>query len=405
MKTITYILLLLGPIGCMAQNWDLISPEGEKIQYFGFTPTAHCADSNILWIQDNYSDSWTSYDLMLKITGTAPFDDSLMLLACGSGSYSDGVYKVNVDNGHSEVLFYCYKPETITKIQDKWYVGYNGGVAASDDGLSWNNSLFFHTDTTVIKYFIDDNHHLALCFAPEVNFIYHSNDNGNTWQKYDSIPPVSDAEYDLMNHRLYIAGGNGSYSDGCYVSEDFGATFDNLIFEQGITSLKMVTNETLAIGYGEKDTDPQGVHLLNTYTLETYDKTGNLPSTNVYNLTVNPIINCINLIACTEAGAYLNCNVLSIEDIPYDEDIAVYPNPIKNNLTFEGSLSFSGTLYCKIYDLSGRLATEQKRMINTPEKFSWTIDNLQDIIPGYYTATLSHNGFTIYSQSFIKETK
>ncbi len=403
MKILSLILLLCGSIGCMAQNWDLISSENEQVEYFGFLPKAHFVDSNMLWIKNHELNTWNSYDLMLEITGTAPYDDSLMLLACGSGSYSDGIYKINVDNGHAEVLFYCYKPKTITKIQSHWYTGYNGGVASSNDGINWNNTLFFHTDTIVIKYFVDGNHHLALCSASEVNFLYHSQDNGDTWQKYDSIPLVNDAEYDVMNHRLYIAGGDGSYSDGCYISEDFGATFENLIFAQGITSLKMVTNELLAIGYGEKDHDPQGVHLLNTTTLETFNKTGNLPSINVFHLTVNPLINCINLVACTETGAYLNCDILSIDDILYNHNISHYPNPTKNTLILKGSLSFSGSLACKIYDLSGKLVREDHRMVTTPRHFSWKIGNMQKITAGIYIIQLSHKNSVIYSQSFIKE--
>lgn len=305
MKYLLVFLLSCGMISLHAQTWDLISPEQGDVGFYNFSPVANCADSNILWIQDYTMESWESYDLMLEITGAAHFNDSSLLLICGSGSYSDGIYKVNIANGQHEVQFYCYKPKTIAQISNKWYVGYDGGLVSSEDGEDWDTVLFFHTDTSVIDFFVDGSHQIAVCQCSENGFIYHSSDNGLNWEQYDFTLPVIEAEYDMVNHRLFVAMGDDSYSDGCYVSEDYGNTFDNLIFAQNIAALQLLTDHLIAIVYAEKAGEPRGVYILNTNTSETTNKTGNLPTTNICNLSVHPFIDCINLVACIDSGAYL----------------------------------------------------------------------------------------------------
>ncbi|WP_462281291.1 T9SS type A sorting domain-containing protein [Salinivirga cyanobacteriivorans] len=402
MKTIALILLLCGYLGGMAQTWDLISPANEKVDYYGFLPAEHFADSNMLWIKNHELDTWNSHDFMLEITGTAPYDDSLMLLTCGSGSYSDGIYRTNINNGLSEVLFYCYKPQTIVQHQGEFFVGYHGGLVSSVDGQTWDSVLSFKTDTAVKYYYVSQQNHIAICSSSTGDFIYHSNDEGTSWTNHELILPVNDADFYYAENKLFVAMGNGSESDGCYVSNDFGITFESVLYADSISAVKFIDNEHLALGFSEKPYAPNGVAVVNPATHELTNINGNLPTLSINYFTTHPLINCINLIACTNSGAYISCDILGIESTAYNRPVNVYPNPFNDFFTIEVNAS-QPPISCKIFTMSGKMIFNEIKTTDS-KYFKWQMKKIAaSLTTGCYILEVRENNEKIFSQVLIKK--
>mgnify|MGYP003583201490 CR=1 FL=1 len=80
---------------------------------------------------------------------------------------------------------------------------------------------------------------------------------------------------------------------------------------------------------------------------------------------------------------------------------AVYPNPFVDELHTTLTLEEQGTVELKLVDFTGR-AVSQKRFNSQTGKHSFSVDGLQNVIPGTYFLTTTVNGKNVNTQIVVK---
>ncbi len=404
MRHLALLLLLWLPVSGFTQNWALISPPDTPVEFYNFLPELNFASDTELWVQGY--DSWGATDFNLTVTGTAPLTDFELLVSCGSGSYSDGIYKMNTSTGNTNVVEYFYKPQFLKKEGDNFFTGYYGGVSISSDGESWDTLLQTTYDTAFVYFFTKNNNYIAVGFNEDNWFFMHSADFGETWASNDIYLPVNDVIYQSASNTFYIALGEGfSDNDGLYKSEDYGMNLTALRKEKGINALQQIDESHLALGYSGDSAEHVGVA---SYDLETtlhYSISGNLPEFDVSDLTTNPLVNTVNIVASTSTGAYQADNILEIIDLNTNNyNIKLYPNPAKDKINISGNIGRPALIACEVFDIQGKLMFKEYKKLSGNGGFSWQISDIdQRLTTGSYFLKIQSNDNVFAIKKFVKE--
>lgn len=404
MRYLAFVFLFSLSVSGFAQNWALISPPNTQVQFFNFMPELNFASGTELWVHD--WDGWSSTLINLPVTGTEELSSDELLFVCGDGSYSDGIYKMNTSTGDYSVIEYFYKPQFIEFINDSYYIGYDGGVAFSSDLENWETLFSSGFDTIFSYLFIDESNYIAVGYNADNWFFMYSADSGETWASNDIYLPVNDVIYNNSNDLLFIALGEGfSENDGLYKSEDYGMSLAALRKEKGINALHQIDNTHLALGYAGDSAEHEGVASYDLATTLHFSITGNLPGGDVNDLTTNPLVNSVNVVASTVNGAYQADNILAINDFNVNNyNIHLWPNPVRDNIYISGNLEFPATINCNIYDIQGRLIFQEQRKFVGSGDFLWQITGMNQYLTGgtYFMELESHNK-SLATKKFVKK--
>ncbi|PLX19874.1 MAG: hypothetical protein C0599_10265 [Salinivirgaceae bacterium] len=402
MKKLIVILLFWQPFICFAQQWDAVNENHEAVSFIEFFPRIYFGSNESIFVQDD--DQYVELFYNLEVTDGVRLDDSCILATIGSGTYSDAVYKVNLYTGMSEVMEYFYKPQVIEKHNDTYFCGFWGGIAKSQDGYSWSNVHTMQTDSVISNIFFDDNKVIAIGNFNNTSFILRSEDDGPFEFIGPLLLPCHAAAYDLINHKLYLGVYDMSDSDGLYVSNDYGNSFELVRYMDSINAIYVVNDNLLGIGIANHSDDYNGIYLYNIETDILSNVSGNLPNKNVSNITINPFINCINIIACTPDGAYISCDALTGNETiePHFENIQIYPNPTHNKITVSINIEDTGDYMLKVLNVSGKLIHEEGFNGLKGELKTMEIESFKDLNAGMYFIQIMHGNQTVYNQKIIK---
>jgi len=230
--------MLLAGVAFAQGEWELVGFSGCRVNCIA----QHPADTAVMYISiddtvyrsTDGGETWiyaVSFYLPVNDLQFHPVDHNMICALVGGGSWSDGIY-CSTDAGYSwDVLFYIYKPLTLTIPEDSgslWLVGCDtfGVYKSTDAGLtwtSWNEGLINVHINSLCHTWRDDT--LIVLAGTAQGLFYRSS---GSWSLADGIsdmlPVVS-----IIHHRTgaygYAAVGNGSYSDGIYQTADFGETW------------------------------------------------------------------------------------------------------------------------------------------------------------------------------------
>lgn len=396
MRNIIFSVIACIPFLTIGQGWDPISPEGASVDFYNFMPVEHYVSQDVLYVK--IGDGFESFDYSLPITSTAPLNDSIILVAVGDGSYSDGVYMHNANTNMSEVAEYFYKPKVLEKYNDTYFVGFEGGLSMSANGQVWVNILNFSSPNTVVDFYVDEENYIAVVDDNENNYIHYSSDEGDNWVSYPLNLTPTVCAYESYNSRLIVVDGGEDAVSGVYASTDFGETFDDVVLTKGLTSAHFVSNDELAIGYGARETDPQGIIILDFATNVTRQITGDIPNDDINSITFNPYINCMNLIACTQNGVYMTCNLTGMQEIQEIENtVRVYPNPVTSASVISINLDYANNGdKVAVMNVNGQIMAETNLVLNGNKTFSLPLYNLIDNLSSgiYFVQIISNSGKT-----------
>ena len=333
--TIFILLLQFG----YPYSWESYGPEGIKATNMfvvGFTNLEMLIMSDTGFFLVTDSQSWEYFPYPAK--DAAFYNNNTVYFVAGSGSYSDGIYQLDIESHEIEVVEYCPNPNFI-KFYDfaaDYYVGFEQGLLKSEDGIVWESVSFFSGRNCVGMEFY--NEHMVVNTIGNLSHLFLSDDDGATWTESTGCPGWI-TEMSFCGNKLYGVFPDNSYSSGLWSSDDYGDNWVNefysvnmsdvffdLSYNRIFVSWKNSEDEFEGIADYYPNQPPPGLIFLNE----------GLPDKNINKINSLILLGGTNLFVCTDSGVYKNSGYLvNIVENDYNSPlISVFPDPVINQATF-----------------------------------------------------------------------
>lgn len=326
-----------------SQQWTSLDFSGEKIRDIAVhpeNPGTIFVSGDKLYKSSDGGNSWDTVYNYLNSIVFHPNPDT-MYATVGLGSYSDGVYKSTNGGDNWSVLAWMFRATSVmvpSYPEGTLVAGAKGeGVYVSSDyGNTWTqmNDSLANKNVLALEHInpgAPDSGQIYLA-GTEGGIFYYYADTGEYWHNANiaanaTVPAFSS---DSTGDNLWAAIDGGSYSDGMYKSEDYGKTWDvseYWIFITDILINPLNPNTVYAADSsgGVKMTTDGG---MNWETINT-----GLDDSVVYCLALSRA-DTAKLYAGTSNGGYVMDFPNEVQEIS-DNDMAVYPNPAKDNLEIQ----------------------------------------------------------------------
>jgi len=366
-----------------AYEWDSIGPSDIQINsfntvYYNVLIEILCTSDGILIHE---GDSWTEYTHVgLPAWNVVGLDPNNILVLLGDGSWSDGVYKFNLTSHQFDVVEYIPFPNFLhyCEFDSTYYAGSEYGMWKSADGISFTLIDYFDMkDCVAFAWF--DNHFVVSAD----NEIYCSPDSGETWVPAQSGSPYI---YDMLFHddeTLYGIFPSESYSSGLWSSNDFGENWDVEFWDTYMSSVGIDADGNIFMGWVN-----DGIAQWNQVSQELEYFNDGLPDLHINKITTHSDIDCINIVACTDSGAYMLTNypVGIEEDKPGYQyySLSNYPNPFNYSTTIVFSVDETCSATIKVYNMLGsELATLFNGMAEAGQEYKFVFSG-EDLSEGIY---------------------
>lgn len=351
-KLVLIILTLLTSTFSFAYEWDSIGPS--NVQVNNFNNVFYNVSLEILCTSDGIliheGDNWTEYTYGgLPAWSAVGLDPNNILVLLGDGSYSDGIYKFNLTSHQFEVVEWMPLPNFLhyCEFDSTYYAASEYGMWKSADGFSFTPIDFF--DMKNCRAFAYSENHFVVSAGGK---IYSSPDCGETWTQAPSgSPSICDMSFH-NNGTLYGIFSDDTYSSGLWSSNDFGGNWDVESWNMGMSSVGIDLDGNIFVGW-----DNEGVAQWDPTSQEMWFFNDGLPNLNINKITVNSLINCINIVVCTDSGAYLLTNytmgIKEEEPLHQHFSLSNYPNPFDNTTTIVFSLDETSLANLSVYNVFG----------------------------------------------------
>nr|NQU92762.1 T9SS type A sorting domain-containing protein [Bacteroidota bacterium] len=349
---IVLISALLVSAFAFAYEWDSIGPT--DVQVNNFNTVFYNISIEILCTSDgfiiNEGGDWIEYTYGgLPAWSAVGLDPNNILVLLGDGSWSDGVYKFNLTSHQFEVSEWVHFPNFFQYcgFDNMYYAGGFYGMWKSADGLSFTLIDYFDMkDCVAFAWF--ENHFVVSAD----NEIFCSPDSGETWVQVPiGSPLISDMSF-RDDGTLYGIFPNGSNSSGLWSSNDFGENWNVEFWSLLMSSVGIDAEGNIFVGW-END----GIARWDPVSQELEYFNDGLPDLNIKKITVHPDIDCINIVACTDNGAYLLTDypVGLEEDKPGYKNYSLsnYPNPFDHKTTIVFSVDETCLTTLRVYNMPG----------------------------------------------------
>jgi len=374
--TAFFLLTILAPRLSYGSEWQRLSPEGLAVHDYcsAMIGDVFCTDTGLTI---GFVNDWEDYSYgNLPARAVLPLNDDTLLVALGDSSFSDGVYRFVESTGQFENLAWFVYPNFLIQKGNQFYLGGDQGLLVSDDGLTWNEVEYFQFTRCVAMAAWGD--HLAVAVTGNVPGVYTSDDGGETWNAPAGGSPLIERLAYGPDHVLYGIYPGDSRSSGMWESQDFGATWRVSVYSTGMTANYMAGGH-ITVGWEADVPMDNCVSLWNEGTGELVDITGNLPTCTVERFSENMMIDCINVVACTDSGAYLTCNlpdlgVVEGDPLPFEFLLSVHPTPFNQEATLTLALPMDLPVSIRLYDVLGRHVRTVVQETLRPGMHRWTLD-------------------------------
>lgn len=405
MRRIIWILVFsVFAIPGYTYDWILYSPPGIVIQHVHFfemeAGSAVFAYDHFYYSETIIDPVWQHIDI--PADGAASFNSDTILIIISEGSYSDGVYFMDLTSHQYSVLEYCFRPNFILKEQgvNHYFVGFEDGLLESNDGRIWNEVKQF-TGVECLDMAGGSQDVFALACNYDENNVYMSYDDGITWEQ--KIFPAQFFEI------AYSGGGSSSKPvgicngklGGLYRLEE--DNWEILYYSLTIQALGHSNGSIPYVGWYTGMPPDIGIAAFNIYNphASIYYVNEGLPNTNIFSIAEISlaIVGAQWVCCCTDEGAFFSYGI----DVGQDElshytgGIELYPNPIAGKLHISALLEDNCELNLTLMDMAGRLVLSER--IDSDTK---TIE-VNGLLSGVYIASIQSNSGTIlHSEKIIK---
>ena len=350
-KLLILIFVLFVSVFAYAYDWESVGPS--DLQVNNFNTVFYNMPIEILCVSDgiliNEGGNWVEYPYYgLPAWSAVGLDPNNILVFIGDGSWSDGVYKFNLTSHQYEVVTYHPFPNFLQfcETNNTYYAGALYGILESTDGLIWTPiDCFKQKNCIAFAYY--ENHLVVV----SDDGIYISPDNGTTWNLVQYTPFISDMSF-RDNGTLYGIFPNTSFSSGLWKSINFGESWYVEFWSTYMSSVGIDVDGNIFTGWEEEGIahwDPASQEL-------TFFNDG-LPNLYINKITYNPLLECVNIVCCTDNGAYMLTNyTVGIEEDDLKNQNCIlnnYPNPFNSSTTISFNL-IADDAKIEIYNIKGQ---------------------------------------------------
>jgi len=383
-----------------AEEWSLLGPSNVKVYDYVGNPEYILCTENGLYIDS--ADVCKNYSNGLPILDAQQSNADTLLLVMSNNSQSDGIYSFNLKTKTFDIVFSCSSPRFIyyEPIVPTFFLGTLQGCYFSDNGRDWTEI----TALNGLECYSMVSYQGQMAISTADGIYWHAVHLSYPFQKSEGSPVLTDLANDYNGKFFGVLPGS-SKSAGVWISKDFGKTWANEFYEENLSAI--FWNGDLLVGWESANDTHQGVAKWDSLNKQLYFLNNGLPAAKVNRFSTNYWMSCINVVCCTDSGAYFTCNLMQSEINNYNRFlpqefnlIQNYPNPFNSTTTIEFNLPKSGLTSLRIYDLQGRLVQNLlERNLNTGQHvYNWDAPNLPS---GIYLITLSSGGHTITKKTIL----
>ncbi len=355
MKT-SVILLLAAFISLKSfpVNWTPVGPDTADISRVCFTVALQryvlCADRGFyLYHYGNNTCTFHTYG-GLRVTGSTHFAADKILVAMGSGTYSDGIYTFDLNSQNFGIVEWMILPAFLyfDENTSTWWCGSsNGGMMKSTDGETW--TAVAHFAGRKLACMDSWGPHLVVSETDSDWRVHHSTDGGNTWEMTAEQQHFTDIRFDSQGNLCAIFPGN-SYSSGIYGSENYGQSWMVMQYCPELSTVGFDSFDRIFAGWEQQGGlafyDPEAPGPGFFYINE------NLPNLNLNNIQVNPVMSAPALFVCTDGGVYFSLDYTGTgETAAVAPEILISPNPADYCISIRSTLKIDKL---QLRDISGK---------------------------------------------------
>ncbi len=397
MKKFILILVLFFTLQqSFSYTWESYGPDSIQainVCFFN-TPYSIICSTIGMYLVNGYQGGVLEY-FSYPAKDAAKLNDSTILFVAGDGSYSDGIYSLNVQTYQVEVIEYCIEPCFIKYYEESgvYYVGYLTGLLKSEDGLNWSEVTHFVGHNCVDMEFF--NQHIVVNVSMALTHFYLSGNSGANWFEGSTNPGwITDMAFNSQGE-LYGIFPDNSYSSGLWYSVDYGDNWEVEFYSGNMTALYFHNEDKIFVGWHPPAKEYEGIAIYNLQNQEfTYLNEG-LPNTNINKIVSLPLIGGHIAYCCTDSGVYYCDNyAVGIDENLTGNKISIFPNPVTENTTINITLYGSGSIdnAILVYNNRGVQVDEIKFRNNSPQgrEVKWNKGGLPAGI--YYLAIETKNG-------------
>ncbi len=359
-KSIAILIILLISTLSRAYIWEGFGPAGIDVNNVYISETNPFAEiicaSNGLYLFDG--ENWNLYSSgTLPVWSAFALDENHLLVILGNGSYSDGIYSFNLNTFEFTVLAWLLYPHFLEFCQtdNNFYVGHEYGLFKSANGWDWEEVDYFSNQNCLSMAYSNNNY----VISTDVNTHY-SNDNGISWNESNSYKTFSDMIF-FSPAILYGIFPGESWSSGFYHSYDYAENWEVEFWATMMSSVGIDFDNNIFLGWEEPTAQHQGVAI---YTPDNWNLTfvnDGLPNLNINKITYHPAIDCLNMICCTDSGAFMITNyedITALEETQISKqnfNISISPNPFHSETTISFNVTqTSRFVTLEIYNIRGQ---------------------------------------------------
>ncbi|HRY84660.1 MAG TPA: T9SS type A sorting domain-containing protein [Candidatus Cloacimonadota bacterium] len=359
MKTALFLVLLMTCLTSQALEIYPYEPGLGTIYFANFFSDpmslgVHYADDDYLAIQEGTV--WNTYQYWtdgLPITGTAKLNESTLMVAMGSGTYSDGVYNFNLNTHQWAINEWFIRPNFLVycPANQKHYVGEREGLFYTANGSDWYriSSLGANPCTSFASFG-------TRLICNNGSIVWYSTDAALSWQQAN-LSNLRGFRYSADGNKIYGIMSVGSDSDGIWSSEDSGATWSPEFYSDNINAIGPDFNGQIPLGWSQPNENGNYLELW----LQASNQFVALPGLNgaVKQLEIFPLVNTPSFYVINNTGLYWLTNFLQVglddELLPAVQSLQLktWPNPAKSALHLEFEEK-QDDLRVELFDLRGR---------------------------------------------------
>ncbi|RLD54664.1 MAG: hypothetical protein DRJ05_14230 [Bacteroidetes bacterium] len=322
-----------------------------------------CVDTGIYIITDYNGNSWEYHNFRAVDAISPGYGSDSLIVLMNEGGYSDGIYSYNIETGLFNVIDYWYKPNFIlaNNSLNQFYVGYENGLAFSEDGITWTDVAFFETLKCIDMEIENGNYVVSTLFF--INNTFLSQDGGNNWFSIVGVDIFGLASH--SNSGIY--GVSPDFSPNCGLNKlnANNLEWENLFPSQTFSALGTDNMGIPFVGWHDGTPPFEGIAKYEGSDLVFYND--GLPNLNINYISSPMILGATVIYCCTDSGAFERLLSVGIQETNEADNLSVFPNPITNQATIK--LNFKKTNginnSISVYNNQGKIVDEIKTGINT----------------------------------------
>jgi hypothetical protein len=365
MKHAFLLAALIVTLACGAFECEQFGPTAEDFYCaeLNSNPLAFgCVLNGNTGIFLNEGDTWNFYSHWVQgfpMRDMFILNPTTVMAAYGANTYSDGVYNFDLNTHTWALNEWFILPNFITRDPNTgyYYVGEREGLFRSTNASDW--TLYLSQGSNPCKSFACYENHLVTNIG---NTTYYSPDSGQTW-------PASTLPY-LNGYRFTSAGvlyalmDHGTESDGLWRSNDYGATWNPVIYTDYLSCIGPDFGGYLPLGWRLPNSFGHYSAVLNPLgLLDNLDDP--LLEYPVKEMEIFPLINTPSFYVLNDNGCYFITSFMNVatpnEELPPVVNISVNvsPNPTHGSLALGFADKTASPVTLTLFDLKGRAILNQ----------------------------------------------